>query len=679
MNNLAVRLQKGASTVFFRTRITQLPQTVIPVATSLGMNKRSLFTFHGLGTRRQYVSPIQPFSRPFPLSRAFRTARVLNNSKPPQEPQHNEQTSHESQKSTITKATLLSQANNAFSRFAVHIKWPLLRGNRRISSLDIISAFVSWLVMGNILWIILGTTTFGLVIMYSLHYFDNVLDRLRTTRDDDEQSMDHSVLGYVTSSILGHGLGIKIEFKRGNILPELKDGKLRFKNFKVSSLSQEVPTREKHENDSIKFNARVEAMDVTLSFNKWYEGKGLIYDLEIFGMNGELFKSDIVSNPHTHQPYIEEVPFAYNRYNENIHLQYDLSDHDLEELSAIHHHRANRSPLSFIDSNYQLDQVKVHDSYFEIYNDESKKNPLKITIFNCDLPQLRGDRVLIDFFNANNATGAINDSMFTLHKRQDIMRYNVDSEGGDKIIRFKLDGINMGLISSTNPHSKFNWIVNGKAEIIADITLPNLNTQEFQLMSEYKRVSHLVSEVITELANVTNPQEHENESTSGNPLLKGALAAIYHTFSKPASSTDPSTQELSEYVLVNFKIKFYDLKASLPKYLPTATSTGAPLLSLQNLRTLITFINNYEEENASAASTIPPIVIKTTVIEKLSDLYNIENLGQTKLVDSIVSDVYEDLLKLVKQDEKRIIHEKSNMWSHSLASQLLLLGLGVIV
>lgn len=577
-----------------------------------------------------------------------------------------QQNGHES----ITKATLLSQANNAFSRFAVHIKWPLLRGTRRISSLDIFSAFVSWLVMGNILWIILGTTTFGLVMMYSLHYFDNLWDRLRST---DEPS-NNCVLGNVTSSILGHGLGVKFEFQKGNILPELKDGKLRFKNFKVSSLSQDAPTREKHENDSIKFSANVEAMDVTLSFNKWYEGKGLVYDLEIFGMNGELFKSDIVSNPRTHQPYVEELPFAYNRYNENIHLQYDLSDHDLEELSAIQHHRANRTPLSFIDSNYQLEQVKIHDSYIEIHNDDTRKNPLKVTIFNCDLPKLRGDRILIDFFNANNASGAINDSMFTLHKRQDIMRYDVDSDADDRIIRFKLDGIDMGLISATNPHSKFNWIVNGKAEIVADITLPNLNTQEFQLMNEYKRVSHLVSEVFTELANVTNPQEHENESTSGNPLLKGALAAIYHTFSKPASS-EPSDK--SEYVLVNFKIKFYDLKASLPKHLPTATSTGAPFLSLQNLRTLITFINNYDEEYA--ASTSPPIVIKTTVIEKLSDLYNIENLGQTKLVDSIVGDVYEDLLKLVKQDEKRIIHEKSNMWSHSLASQLLLLGLGVIV
>ena len=66
------------------------------------------------------------------------------------------------------------------------------------------------------------------------------------------------------------------------------------------------------------------------------------------------------------------------------------------------------------------------------------------------------------------------------------------------------------------------------------------------------------------------------------------------------------------------------------------------------------------------------------MIEKLADLYNTDSISQTKIYDSITGDIYDELLRMIKLDEKRIIREKSNMWSHSVMSQLLLLGLGVL-
>ncbi|KAK7686880.1 hypothetical protein QCA50_009956 [Cerrena zonata] len=85
--------------------------------------------------------------------------------------------------------------------------------------------------MGNVLWIILGTTTFGLVTMYSIHTFDNIWDTIsaKNNGDDDDDNddektiSDQSVLGYITGSILSQGLGIKFEFKKGSVLPEWKD------------------------------------------------------------------------------------------------------------------------------------------------------------------------------------------------------------------------------------------------------------------------------------------------------------------------------------------------------------------------------------------------------------------------------------------------------------------------
>ncbi|KAK6461311.1 putative mitochondrial distribution and morphology protein, mitochondrial precursor [Scheffersomyces coipomensis] len=619
---------------------------------------------------------------------------------------------------TITKASLLAQANSSLSRLLIHLKWPLIRGKiNHHSTIDIISAFISWLVMGNILWIILGTTTFGLVFMYSIHYFDHFYDTfINQSQGSDSSDVtsttkkgeEKGVLRYLTNAILSYGLGIKIQFQKGNILPELKDGKLRFKNFTVVS------------KDEKSFIARVEAVDLTLSFNKWYEGNGIIGDLEIFGMNGKIYKSN---NDHQNSKPLSSVDkqsttITYRNHFENIHYQYDLQDLEEVQQTNQHHQHQHQHTNKFMDSNYKLDHVKIHDSYLEIYNNQDQNQhlqnpPMRITIFNCDLPRLSGDKILIDFFNANNSSGLINDSMFTIHKRQDFL--NMDSKNfsndknnsDDKLIRFKLDSIDLGSLSQSNPFSKFNWIINGKAEIIADIKLPNIDK------IDNHNSESIISDFFNELLRVTRsdidntipqPQTSSDSMDDDSTLLKGALTALYQTFTKPQH--DITNQ--SEYVMVNVKVKFYDLKASLPKNLPMSNSNNIPFISLQDLRSLIGFINNYNDEthdhnehqhqhttpistsSTSMTTTSPadtttntttsrPIIIKTTVIEKITDLYHINNLSQTKIFDSIISDIYEDLLKVVKQDEKRIIHEKSSMWSHSLASQLLLLGLGVIV
>lgn len=549
--------------------------------------------------------------------------------------------------------------------------------------------------MGNILWIILGTTTFGLAVLHAAHYFDNIWDRVfiddqeekEQKETKDELVVTGGILGNLASSILSHGLGVKFDFQKGFVLPELKDGKLRFRNVKITSNGDK----------SFTFTANVEAMEITLSFNKWYEGNGLIYDLEVFGMHGVICKKNTDVQP---LPMQQPIPIdmntsTYLKYNDHYHYQYDLYDYHF-----------NDDKVEEDSPNYQLEHVKIHDSYFEVYNDELKNNtPLKVTIFGCDLPKLRRDRVLIDFFNANNVSGALNDSMFTIHKRQDNLAIkrpdNSAHTVNDNIIRFKINGINLGGIAQSNPSSSLNWIVNGRAEIIADITLPSLDDETLNFVNEYKRIGDVVSDVIGGLVTATSneistsaPVQEESDT-----LLKSALTAIYHTFSKPENAAVASA--LSEYVLVNVKVKFTDLRASVPTHLPVASSTGAPFISLQNLRSLISFVNNYADANSSTSQDVDdfdkdsqspnstatpnpfayayPIIIKTTVIEKLSDLYNITNLSQTKILDSIVSDIYEDLLKMAQVNEQQIMHEKANLWSHSIASQLLLLGLGAIV
>lgn len=623
--------------------------------------RRRVITGMSFLSKKELLSPFQIYNPTFGKGRFFSTqGRILNQNELPNKPR-------------ITKKQLLAQASGPFSRTMVHLKWPLLRDNRPHVS-DAFSAVVSWFVMGNILWIVLGTTTFGLGIMYSIHAYDNVLKKIseyfkgnleeNESENETKNKTETGILAKLTSSILSYGLGFKIEFEKGSILPELVDGMLKFKRFKIFNENL-------NEEDSFTFSAKVEYMNVSLSFNKWYEGNGLIKELEIYGLNGKMYKNEENITITEELDDGRSLPLSFNRYNENNHIQYDMHDHYSEELQNIKENQSRKVP--FMDADYQIEHFKIHDSYMEIFNSKSEK-PMRITIFNCDIPKLYGNRVLLDFFNANNVTGAINDSMFTIHKHQE---YNSILRDEKRVIRFKLDGINFG--SLLHDTLKFNWIVDGKAKIIADIRLPNLeeDNQDSNFASEYKKIGNFCSGLFKEVLKITTSTgiyESADKDTNKSHLLSDAIAAIYDTFTRSDANISSKTFEtLSEYVIVNAKIKFYNLKASIPNQLPCATSTLTPFISLHDLRSLITFINNYDFENN------PPITINTTVIEKLSDLYNIQNLSETKLFDLIVSDVYEDFLKMVKMDEKRIIHEKSNMWSHSVASQLLLLGLGVIV
>lgn len=564
-----------------------------------------------------------------------------------------------SKKENITKSQLLEQASSSLSRLWIHIKWPLTRNNRPFS-LDDFSAFASWLLMGNVLWIILGTTTFGLVTMYSIDTFDrfwNVVKGEQNLGSEDKDTKkklnDDSFLGFIASSILSQGLGLKFVFQKGNVVPEFADGMLKFKNLKVYSTKSPA--------EELSFIASIQELNLSLSFKKWYKGNGLIYDMEIFGMDATVYKNlESVANEAPIKDKsipLSSMALSFSKYNDRTYN--DIDEHGTEQLE-----RLEQSPkLSLLAPNYEFSHVKIHDSVIALY-EGTDRVPLKISIFSGDLPRLRGSRLLLDFFNANNVAGAVNDAMFTIHKHQTFLN-------NENVVRFKLDGIDMGSLSKANPQLKFNWIANGKAEIIANIRLPPADGAKEDGHSNAPLLSGIFQKLLDEFKVLTSPKEQElsNEHPESS-LVKSAVTAIYETFSH--NKEEKPIMNEAEYVIVDVKVKFTDLKATLPQELPLASSSLVPFVSLQELRSLISYVNEVEPDSDH------PIIINTTVIEKMSDLYNLDNISQTRLFDVIVSDIYDDFSKLIKLEEKRIIEEKSNMWSHSLASQLLLLGLGVL-
>ena len=58
-----------------------------------------------------------------------------------------------------TKDEMLAAATGAWQRLRIRTKWSLIR-QMRPYSLEDITAFFSWLLLGHVVWIVVGTTTF---------------------------------------------------------------------------------------------------------------------------------------------------------------------------------------------------------------------------------------------------------------------------------------------------------------------------------------------------------------------------------------------------------------------------------------------------------------------------------------------------------------------------------------
>lgn len=540
---------------------------------------------------------------------------------------------------TPRKEELLSRASTPLGRLWVHVKWPLLRNDRPFS-MDEMSAFASWLVMGNVLWILLGTTTFVLSAIYFLDTFGRAWDYAKTLLEErgteveqmgnagNTAGADPSFIGWLTGKVLSAGMGVDVTFRKGHLLPQLDDGMLKFRNLALVLKPSHVPS----------FEARIAELDVSLSFKKWYSGHGLITDLSIFGMHVRVDKSPAqVALPQTSGG--GALPDPTSRSSDPSSDPSDPSDPSLDPLNTA---------SALIDPHYHIHHIRIRDLQFDIHD---RGSTTQISLFNCDMPRLRGNKLLVDFFNASIVTGTINNSMFSVHKTH--------TSAGETSTRFELKGIDLGYISA-NPRLRFNWLVAGKAEVSADIRMPDWHPSESISTSIARLLQHCVSEY-GEATLKGAPKLSEPHHVDDDGLLKGAIVALYETF-QSEKSVDPA-----EYVVVNATVRFSDLKACMPRQLPV-TAAGVPFVTLQGLRSLVTYVNE----------TARPLAIKTYGIEKVRDLDGTTGLTLTNLYECIVGDIYDDLLEKVKVDERRILEEKAVHWSHALMGQLFLIGLGVM-
>ncbi|KAH3900290.1 related to Mitochondrial distribution and morphology protein 32 [Saccharomycodes ludwigii] len=541
-----------------------------------------------------------------------------------------------------TKEQLLKNSKGFLERFRIRSKWLLIKDYRPFN-VDEISTLFSWFFIFQILWIILGTTTFVSLILFSV---DKILG---TNKDFVSMILNKSKWGADKN----------IQFVvMGDVSPNWRKGFLAFKCLRIK-------TKNANSSEPIFFDLTIKKLELTLSLRKWLNGQGLINEINLRGIEGNI--------------NLWEDPMANNW----------IKNH-----------------------NYQINKIVCQDCHF-IYNED-----LNINIFNMTLPKLRFKYCMVDFFNATVVSGSINDSLFTIHKRQHSLAYTKDlshdlASSWERISRLRIDQTSIRDLGL--PRSKsFNWIDDGKLEITADIMIPKI----------------------------------ESVDTDNND----------HT---PNNNMEDHDSKVNKYIVMDFKFKFKDLSAKLPSENPHL-SNDATILKLDELKPLITYVNSkktwyhsmrqkygdpflsslrsstyisnespannssrnsgnalgdmgwtFTDDQIQHKSSYPEItvfswpededgnnseggkeiikyhnidrdtnnneiILTCRVVENVQDLRNKLLFKETKIYDMVTMELYYDLMKVVEDWEYKKNHDWTKLWTATFMSQLLILGLGSI-
>ncbi|KAI4155278.1 MAG: hypothetical protein LQ340_001085 [Diploschistes diacapsis] len=526
-----------------------------------------------------------------------------------------------------TKEELLAAATGFWSRLRVRFKWFSIRSVRPFNA-DEIGALISWLFLGHVIWIIVGTTTFvSLAILAVNTVFA-------------QETLARWVGNYLT-----HSSGVTVVFESA-IVPKWRGGVITFKNVFVSRrpgygsamVSKGSPesaaaaaaatafadqasiNKEAEEEDAnyTQFDLTLDTVNVTLSFAKWFNSKGILHDVEIKGVRG------VIDRTHVHPTGEPVDPKSYR-----------------------HEHNPG---------DFEIDSFKMEDLLVTVHQPGGFR-PFSVSIFSCDLPQLRRQWLFYDFLCANNVSGAFDESLFTIHPRQmhghiGTEIHNASNKGSNnawkKHSRLRIDGLNIDHLNR-GVDGPFSWITEGNVDIVADVLFPS---------DEDESISKVMSDFYDQLESTLTSRlrlPREGGIDSINNTLQNSLASP----AEPAKS--PQQQPDRKFLVMDLRVHLNDVRAAVPIFTRDLSYVSSALI-----RPIVAYIN-------SRKTFIP---INCRVVKRAIDFNGSWTLYDSGLMDDVSAEVYTAIAKDVTDDEARYRRfKKVGLWSLQLAVQALFMGM----
>ncbi|KAJ9606234.1 Mitochondrial distribution and morphology protein 31, mitochondrial precursor [Cladophialophora chaetospira] len=555
---------------------------------------------------------------------ASKTSTAEDASKSGQEHQHTNSNSfyerlHMPQFHRPTKQELLAAATGFWSRLKVHFKWFTIKSSRPFN-LDEIVGFISWIAIGHVIWFVIGTTTF---VSLAILAINTVFA---------QETLAGWIGNYLTKSS-----GLHVVFESA-IVPKWGDGVITFKNVFVSrrpgrsksnvskgspeaaaqASSAEEPVPPEEQNYT-QFDITVGEVNVTLSFNKWWNSKGPLQNVEVKHVRG------VVDRTHLFATGEHVDPKTYR-----------------------HEHNPG---------DFEIESFKIEDLLVTVLQPEGFR-PFPVSIYNADLPRLRKQWLFYDFLSANSITGEFDKSLFTIHPRQTHSYTGVQlndpenpsNEPWKKQSRIRIDGINIDHINR-GAAGPLSWIHEGNVDIVADIMIPNDSDDSvIKVMTDFydRMEATLTSRKHLE------QQIQEADDSDDEPMITGGVVM-------PTSTSQPVKEEDKRFLVMDLRVHLNDVRAVVPLF-----TRDLSYINLTLIRPIVAYIN-------SRRTFIP---INCRVVKRQSDFDGSWTVFDSGLMDDLSAEVYDAFARDVTDEQARLRRfKKVGLWSLQLAVQAIFLGM----
>ncbi|KAL6690363.1 mitochondrial distribution and morphology protein family 31/32 [Trichoderma pleuroticola] len=524
-----------------------------------------------------------------------------------------------------TKEELLAAANGFWERFKVRFKWISIR-SMRPWNIDEWGAFVSWFMLGHIVWILVGTTTFFSILIFSINTVFA------------QETLAQWIGDYLTQSA-----GVTVVFESA-IVPKWKNGVIAFRNVFISRRPGQIESsvskgssdaaavaaagRQVQHNDTVteddgnytQFDVTIANVNVTLSFLNWWNGRGLLKDVEVNGVRG------IVDRTSVRWPLQQVDPLSYR-----------------------HKHQPG---------DFEIESFKLEDLLLTIRQPDGFR-PFSVSIYSCELPRLRKQWLFYDFLSASHMSGSFDGSLFTIHPRQvhgtvssryqGVMMGLEESKSWKKFNRLRIDGLKIDHLNR-GVEGPFGWIYEGNVDIVADVMFPeDMDDSITKVVTDF--YDQLEGTVIANryrfLPRAPTP---ENLSESERAMSE-----------KKAQKQTNASEEDRHLVIMDLRIHLNDVKAAVPLFTPDLSYVNQALV-----RPIVAYIN--------AKKTYIPI--SSRIIKPLGDFDGSWTVFDCGLLDDASAETYEAFAKDVEDQQSRVRRfRKVGFWTLSLAIHALFMGM----
>ncbi|PMB66509.1 Mitochondrial distribution and morphology protein 31 [Beauveria bassiana] len=283
------------------------------------------------------------------------------------------------------------------------------------------------------------------------------------------------------------------------------------------------------------FDMTIANVNVTLSFLNWWDGKGLLKDVEVNGVRGVIDRTSV------RWPLVPLDPYLYR-----------------------HEHQPG---------DFEIESFKLEDLL------------------------LRKQWIFYDFLAATHVSGSFDGSLFTIHPRQvhGIPSNHVrgrlidadESKAWKKSSRLRIDGLKIDHLNR-GVEGPFGWIYEGDVDIVADVMFP-ADTEESlsKVMTDFydqleevvtaNRNRFLRNTIVREVPQPLMVQSgHISEAATAPPPLE----------EEPKATAFARGDEDRHFLIMDLRIHLNDVKAAMPLFTKDMSYVNQALI-----RPIVAYIN----------------------------------------------------------------------------------------